>query len=377
VSQPLNRKLLFLTDLPAEDESAPVSRLVNLAAISISKGLAVEVVGSHSDRPATHDSVRVRALPINSGRKHQALFPFRKVVRRAIREADGLVVRGYWIGYFALRLARTSGMRIRILDFHGRTRLEQGDSLAGRIADRMERASFKLATHILVVSEGVAEQVPAEYADKLVPLGNGVDLRAFRDVPNRALAWLPNASTGERTIGIVARFGANLELDTICRALPHLNHPTRLVLIGDGPAVDRVRAKGDTSIIVAGRQPTAEVRCFLSHHCDAALAPYNPDAPGSRNIGFFASRKTREYLAAGCPVLVPSIPGLDSLYVPGENCLVYDASSPESLATQVDRLVDEPGLADQLRENGRRTIEAYSWEKIVRKSGILEQLVAL
>jgi glycosyltransferase involved in cell wall biosynthesis len=119
------------------------------------------------------------------------------------------------------------------------------------------------------------------------------------------------------------------------------------------------------------------VRCFLSHHCDAALTPYNPDAPVSRNIGFFASRKTREYLAAGCPVLVPSIPGLDSLYVPGENCLVYDASSPESLATQVDRLVDEPGLADQLRENGRRTIEAYSWEKIVRASGILEQLVAL
>jgi glycosyltransferase involved in cell wall biosynthesis len=369
--------ILFLTDLPAEDESAPVSRLVNLAAISASKGLAVEVVGSHSDRPATHEAVPVRALPINARGKHQSLFPFRKVVRRAIREADGLVVRGYWVGYFALRLARASGMRIRILDFHGRTRLELGDSLAGRIADRMERASFKLATHILVVSEGVAEQVPDEHADKLVPLGNGVDLRAFRDVPNRALAWLPDASAGERTIGIVARFGANLELDTIRRALPQLNHPTRLVLIGDGPVVDRVRAKGDTSIIVAGRQPTAEVRCFLSHHCDAALTPYNPDAPVSRNIGFFASRKTREYLAAGCPVLVPSIPGLDSLYVPGENCLVYDASSPESLATQVDRLVDEPGLADQLRENGRRTIEAYSWEKIVRASGILEQLVAL
>jgi len=369
--------ILFLTDLPAEDESAPVSRLVNLAVVSTSKGHAVEVVGSQSKCPATHDTVRVRALPINASGKNQALFPFRKVVRQAIREADGLVVRGYWIGYFALRLARASGMRIRILDFHGRTQLEQGNSLAGRIADRMERAAFKLATHILVVSEGVAEQVPAEHADKLVPLGNGVDLESFRDVPNRALDWLPDASAGERTIGIVARFGANLELNTIRRALPHLNHPARLVLIGDGPAVERIREKEEASIIVAGRQPADEVRCFLSHHCDTALTPYNPDAPVSRKIGFFASRKTREYLAAGCPVLVPSIPGLDSLYVPGENCLVYDASSPESLATQVDRLVDEPGLADQLRANGRRSIEAYSWEKIVHESGLLEQLAGL
>ena len=264
-----------------------------------------------------------------------------------------------------------------MLDFHGSTWREQrgpGGSLFYMLLSRfMESQSFRFATHILAVSDGTAAHLPARVAKKVIVLKNGVDVEGMEAVQAGSLSWLPGTSL--RTVGVVARFGEHLELKTIRDAIALVRHPVRLVLVGDGPVLDAMgELRGDENILRPGKQSQKDTWQFLRHHCDVALCPYDPAFGPGASPGFYASRKVREYLAAGLPVIVPDISGLDRMHEDGVNCLMYKPGDAHALAAQMDRLVDEPCLAGELREQAAAWVEASRWSSLSEASGFSEQL---
>lgn len=72
--------------------------------------------------------------------------------------------------------------------------------------------------------------------------------------------------------------------------------------------------------------------------------------------------KMFEYMSAGIPVIASHFP-LWREIIEGADCgLCVDPAAPAEIAAAIDRLVEEPGLAQRLGENGRKAVhEKYNW----------------
>ncbi|MFL5780386.1 MAG: glycosyltransferase [Thermoleophilaceae bacterium] len=69
-----------------------------------------------------------------------------------------------------------------------------------------------------------------------------------------------------------------------------------------------------------------------------------------------------EAMAAGAPVVCTDAHGNRDFCRDGENCLMV-ADDPASVAAALDRLFADPELRERLAREGRRTAEAYGWER--------------
>ncbi len=85
-----------------------------------------------------------------------------------------------------------------------------------------------------------------------------------------------------------------------------------------------------------------------------------------------------EAWSKGKPVIGGRIPAVKEVVVDGETGLLVDPGSTAELASAIRRLLDDPGLAGRLGENGRRELERrFSWgQVVVRVERVYEGLLA-
>ncbi|MBP8990882.1 MAG: glycosyltransferase family 4 protein [Spirochaetes bacterium] len=78
--------------------------------------------------------------------------------------------------------------------------------------------------------------------------------------------------------------------------------------------------------------------------------------------------KMFEYMSAGIPVIASNFP-LWKEIVEGNKCgICIDPQSPEEIAKAVEYLLNNPEIAKQMGENGRKVVEEkYNWEKEGKK----------
>lgn len=80
----------------------------------------------------------------------------------------------------------------------------------------------------------------------------------------------------------------------------------------------------------------------------------------SRVEGFFGP--PMEMMACGGTVVVGEVTGYDE-YIENEvNALVVDPLKPQHAATAIKRLIEDAGLRERLRANGKSTAERWQWE---------------
>jgi glycosyltransferase involved in cell wall biosynthesis len=68
-----------------------------------------------------------------------------------------------------------------------------------------------------------------------------------------------------------------------------------------------------------------------------------------------------EAMAAGCPVAISDAPAL--LELASDVALVFDPDDRDMLVSQIERLTADRGLAESLREKGRRRAEEFTWRR--------------
>lgn len=71
-----------------------------------------------------------------------------------------------------------------------------------------------------------------------------------------------------------------------------------------------------------------------------------------------------EAFALGCPVIAVNVPGAKEQL--GDAALIAERDDPESIALQIKRLADEPGLATGLREKGRARAERWTSDDFIK-----------
>jgi len=230
-------------------------------------------------------------------------------------------------------------------------------------------AKVKEADFVVCISSYTRAQtmrlIPPDEWQKLVLSRCGVDIEA---IPMRELK-----SEGRKRLLSIARLcpekGVHGGLEAFA-LMRERGVDAELHLVGDGPhrnsLIARCRALGiHDRVIFHGQLSEAEVFEQLAQADVLFLASLMEGLPVV----------IMEALAAGVPVVAPTIAGIPELIIEGETGLLYPASDVEALAGQLERLVRDPGLGARLAARGRRKLlELHTIETAIEP--LVEELAA-
>jgi glycosyltransferase involved in cell wall biosynthesis len=71
-------------------------------------------------------------------------------------------------------------------------------------------------------------------------------------------------------------------------------------------------------------------------------------------------------MSAGCPVVTSNVSSLPE--VAGETALLVNPHKTEEIASALKKIIDNPKLAHQLREAGKKQAEKFTWEKTAQET---------
>lgn len=154
---------------------------------------------------------------------------------------------------------------------------------------------------------------------------------------------------------------------------------TRLLIVGDGPILEELRAVAaeagvSSCVIFTGGVAYEDVPRYINAS-DVCAAPFIREVDKK---GGLCSLKMYEYLACGRPCVISRLSGIDTM--DAYHCLI--AVEPENtteLAEAITTLLQNDELRRQMGENGRKyVVENQSWEKVSeRVADVLDEVNCL
>lgn len=85
-------------------------------------------------------------------------------------------------------------------------------------------------------------------------------------------------------------------------------------------------------------------------------------------VTFWSGKKVADYLSLGLPILTSDrASGKKDCLRNGETCIFFQENDPKSLAEAINRILDNPVLAETLARNAYKTAQEYTWQKRAEK----------
>ncbi len=305
---------------------------------------------THTDRPA--DALRRRFF------LHTGIAPrFMDILRRK----HPVLLHAHFALDAAAALPLQKHLKIPlIVTLHGydATMSDQAlrSTMAGRVFLRRKDELRSRARLFICVSEHIRRQalergVPES---KLRTLSIGVDLNYFLPDPLRSRELDP-------VVLFVGRLVEKKGCDHLIRAmsLVEARHPAaRLLIVGDGPLLDPLRAQARDSLrncTFLGSQPPSVVR-DLMYRSSVLAAPSVVAASGDTEG---LPINLCEAQAVGLPVAGFQGPGVSEAVVENETALLVTPGDEPALAEAISSLLTDASLSKRLAAAGRRRAEEH------------------
>ena len=235
-----------------------------------------------------------------------------------------------------------------------------------RLLLAQETVSTRIASAIVTVNEAMAGRLVDRgvSASKIVVVPNAASLGRFD--PGRFPAR-PFAEDGAVRMVYAGALTPIYELDVAIDAMAALRSTRpdldlRLDVYGRGDAEPRLRERVDGAglaerVAFHGRIAIEDVPAAIAA-ADIGLAPTRRD----RFTDVSLSTKLFEYGAMDKPVVATRLPMVEATFPPG-SVWMYEPGTPESLATVIARVVDDPDARRAGVRATRAIVEAGSWER--------------
>jgi glycosyltransferase involved in cell wall biosynthesis len=242
------------------------------------------------------------------------------------------------------------------------------DSDHYRMLEGLEAQAARMADHVFVITEAVADILAARGVErgKMSILPNAVDLAAFgrrpRD-PALATRW---GLAGKLVVGYVGTFkdyeGLDLLLEAMARLRGELGDRARLLLVGDGPihgellALVRRLGIGDL-VVFTGRVSHQDVPAYQAL-IDVMVFPRR----GARVCDVVSPIKPFEAMASGVPILASDVAALAEIVEDEVTGLLHRKDDLDHLCRQLLRMLEEPDLRTFLSGRAEAWVRANrSW----------------
>lgn len=225
---------------------------------------------------------------------------------------------------------------------------------------RVQRAMLRMAGHVLVNSEAVAERVAAGWPRPraISVVVNGVDAARF------APARRPDRPDEGPVIGTLANLRPEKGIEDFIRAAALVNERqpgTRFVVWGDGPLrgalealIARLGLEGVVSLAGATTRP------------EAALATLDVFVLAS--LSEACSNVLLEAMAAGLGIVATRVGGNPYLVEDGASGLLAPPAAPAALADAIGRLLADGALRVTLGRRARdRVLTEFGFDRMVAR----------
>jgi starch synthase len=259
-----------------------------------------------------------------------------------------------------------------------------------RISSWVEQESYRAADGIIAVSHGMRNDVLASYRDvdpdRVFVVHNGIDVAQYRPAPSPDVAARPGLGDDRPFVLFVGRITRQKGLPHLLRAARALTSDARIVLCASAPDTPELAAevaaavaelrqeRGSDAVIWIEQMLPREELIALYSAAAAFVCPSVYEPLGIVNL---------EAMACGTAVVASDVGGIPEVVEDGATGILvhYDQAAPDAfefgLATALDRLLADPGLADRMGSAGRvRAAAHFSWDAVAAKTvGVYRQVL--
>ncbi len=243
------------------------------------------------------------------------------------------------------------------------------EGLLLRLAEGLEGWSYRQAHFISAVTEGIQKVLLEEKrvpAHKVLYLPNGVDTDLFRLMPPDQALARELGLEGKKIILYAGNHGYAHGLEVALQAARLLTDPqVVLVLIGDGSEKPRLQQMAQEMQLTNVRFLDPQPPAYITRLYSLAVAGLSTlrDSPL-----FEMTRPVKIFAGMSCakPILYAGQGEGARLIESAQAGLVSLPEDASALARNIMTVVQNPHLAQQLGQNGRRYVETHlSWSSLI------------
>ena len=346
-----------------------VARTVGLMAEGLrARGHAVQVVrprqaADAEQPPEPAEALLVRGIPIPRYTQLRMGVPSKGALMRAwLRRQPDLVhiaTEGP-LGWSALAAARALGIPVATdfhTNFHAYSRHYGAAWLASGVMAYLRHFHNK-AGCTLVPTRELAEELGRAGYKGLRVVGRGVNPAVFsRQRRSHELRASWGAGEDTPVALCVSRFAPEKNFPLVIRAyeaMRAIRPDTKLVLVGDGPMAEALRAR-NVGYVIAGRKVNGELSAHYAS-ADVFLFPSTTETFG--NV-------TLEAMASGLGIVAYDYAAAREHLEHNRSALLAPFDDEAAFLAHAQRLARDPGLARRLGLAARLVAEDVTWERIV------------
>jgi glycosyltransferase involved in cell wall biosynthesis len=228
-----------------------------------------------------------------------------------------------------------------------------------RLQEREARVWREAAGYVTITS-ALADLLANRFGsrDNVAVVPDGVRLAADRQ-------WTPPPE-GPAVVGYAGHLYAWKGTDILLEALARMPDVRGLIVGGHEAEPDLPRARERAQALglgarveLTGPVPPAAVAGFLERASILVL----PNLPTAISTHFTSPLKVFEYMAAGRAIVASDLPALREVLQDSVNALLVPAGDAGALATAIQRLIDDPRLANRLAQTAFARAEQFDWSR--------------
>lgn len=265
------------------------------------------------------------------------------------------------VGDYAWERAMNTGLTTDgIDDFQVKTQGRQVElhknvrAWLARQADKIITPSLYLKT--LVHGWGVPEQ-------KIQVIYNAVEFCSENLPPKAEIRAQLGVSSEDRLLITIGRLVAWKGIDQLIQLLPQLEESVKLLIVGDGPEKNRLTELA-RNLSVSHR--TKFLGKVSRNQGFAYMKASDVFVLNTAYEGF--SHVLLEAMMVGVPVITTSVCGNPELVTTEKNGILVQYKNIAELQEQLERVLHDSELCQCLIDEGKHTIQRFSWETLMRET---------
>jgi len=358
-------KILIITDNLVTTDYAPTIRALNLANALKKFGIETLIIPMEKDLPPMFK--KKGRLNKYLRRIYLFFYMFSIIKRKKIQYIFSI---GFYIGLEAIILAKILGCKT-IFEFHGyvyEEEIHRGHRIKPFFTKFLEQICLKYSN--IVVTQTINNKILIRGLNKnTFVVENGINLDEFEGLNYSEKIFEEYSITrGRPLIGFIGNWENWMNIEDLLFVSKYLNNLASIIIIGKGRNLRKYK-DAFKNVIFTGRISHEKALNFLINF-DICILPHSKD----EIMKYKSAMKTFEYMAAGKPIIVSNVTGKEDFLINGKNCLTYEPGNPKDLAKNIEFLLDNKELMALIGLNNRAMAKRFSWEKNLKRSGLLNFL---
>lgn len=257
----------------------------------------------------------------------------------------------YWVALAKI----LSGTRTKLIYTEHSTTNRRRSSPFLTVVDRfIYRRYSKIITISTEVKLALIKHLKLK-SSRFVTIANGVDLYKIQKTVAADREEFTSVAT-EKIIIQVSRFTPQKDQETLIRAIPFINKPVKLLLVGKGETMAEMK-------MLVNSLELEEKVIFLGIRMDVIRLLKMADVAVLSSNYEGLSLSGLEAMASGTPLVASNVPGLSNLvYGAG---ILFAHKEETDLATKVNRLFKDRAYYEQISKSCIVRAKKYSIESMV------------